>query len=103
MWNLDRKVTSGKLVVLCGLDAHAARERGLRAFRLVETLRRDAEREAPSGTGLEASAISFSRASGTPASPIPSRQRGTATARTVTLPARSSKSSEASLDFPPKV
>lgn len=46
MWNLDRKVTSGKLVVLCGRDAHAARERGLKAFRLAETLRRDAKREA---------------------------------------------------------
>lgn len=46
MWNLDRKATSGKLVVLCGRDAHAARERGLRAFRLAETFRRDAERQA---------------------------------------------------------
>ena len=46
MWNLDRKATSGKLVVLCGRDAHAARERGHKAFRLAETLRRDAEREA---------------------------------------------------------
>lgn len=46
MWNLDRKVTSGKLEVLCGRDSHEARKRGYRVFRLAETLRRDAEREA---------------------------------------------------------
>lgn len=46
MWNLDRKITKGDLVILCGRDAHAARERGLKAFRLAETLRRDAERKA---------------------------------------------------------
>lgn len=46
MWNLDRRATGSKLVILCGRDAHAARERGLKAFRLAETLRRDAERQA---------------------------------------------------------
>lgn len=44
MWNLDRKVTKGDLVILCGRDAHDARTRGFKAFRLSETLRRDAER-----------------------------------------------------------
>ena len=43
MWNLDRKATGGQLVVLCGKDAHAARKEGLRAYRLAETMRRDAE------------------------------------------------------------
>lgn len=46
MWNLDRAATSGNLVVLCGRDAHVARKRSLKAFRLAETLRRDAERQA---------------------------------------------------------
>ncbi len=46
MWNLDRKVTSGKLEVLCGRDSHEARKRGYRVFRFAETLRRDAERGA---------------------------------------------------------
>lgn len=42
MWNLDRKATSGKLVVVCGRDAREARKRGLHAYRLSETIARDA-------------------------------------------------------------
>ena len=46
MWNLDRKATGGKLVVVCGRDASLARRHGIRAYRLSETIRRDADREA---------------------------------------------------------
>lgn len=46
MWNFDRKVTGGKLVVICGRDARDARGRVLKAYRFSETLRRDAERQA---------------------------------------------------------
>ena len=46
MWNLDPKVTRGKRVIVCGRDAAVGRRHGVRAFRLSETLKRDAEREA---------------------------------------------------------
>lgn len=46
MWNLDRKATAGKLVIVCGRDASLARRHGIRAYRLSETITRDAEREA---------------------------------------------------------
>ena len=44
MWNIDRQKTQGKLVVICGRDAAEARKHGLKAYRLSETLKRDAER-----------------------------------------------------------
>lgn len=48
MWNLDRKATGGKLVIVCGKHAHMARKSvpAIRAFRLSETLERDAKRDA---------------------------------------------------------
>ena len=46
MWNMDPKVTGGKRVIVCGRDAAIGRRHGIRAFRLSETLKRDAEREA---------------------------------------------------------
>ncbi len=47
MWNLDRRATGGKLVVVCGKHAAFARgENGLRAYRLDKTLAFDAERAA---------------------------------------------------------
>ena len=61
MWNLDRKETNGKLVILCGKDAHTARERGLKAYRFAETLRRDAERQAKAAEAREKRDEFFSR------------------------------------------
>ena len=46
MWNLDPKVTRGKRVIVCGRDAAIGRQHDIRAFRLSETLKRDAGREA---------------------------------------------------------
>ena len=46
MWNLDPKVTRGKRVIVCGRDAAIGRRHGIRAYRLSETIARDAEREA---------------------------------------------------------
>ena len=61
MWNLDRKETGGKLEVLCGRDSHEARRRGLRVYRLAETLRRDAEREAERKQARDAREQYFAR------------------------------------------
>ena len=47
MWNIDKRSTAGKLVILCGPCGHKARtEHSLRVYRLSETLRRDALRNA---------------------------------------------------------
>ena len=46
MWNIDRKATSGKLVIVCGPCAREARRHDIRAYRLSETIKLDAEREA---------------------------------------------------------
>ena len=46
MWNLDRKDTGGKFVIVCGRDAAIARRHDIKAYRLAETLRLNAEREA---------------------------------------------------------
>lgn len=45
MFNLERGRTNGELVVVCGRDAAEARKRDIRAYRLSETFRLDAERE----------------------------------------------------------
>ncbi|MDO8643387.1 MAG: hypothetical protein Q7S00_00265, partial [bacterium] len=46
MWNLDRKATKGKLVIVCGKHAHEARKSsGLKAYRLNTTIARDQKRE----------------------------------------------------------
>ncbi len=49
MWNLERRATDGKLVVVCTKHSHDARRAGLKAFRLSATLERDAERRARHG------------------------------------------------------
>lgn len=48
MWNLDeRQATDRKRRIVCGKHAHEARTRhGIKAYRLSETLKRDAERQA---------------------------------------------------------
>lgn len=64
MWNLDRRSTGGELKILCGRHAHEARKvHGLRAFRLSETLVRDARKEQER---LEANAffLAFKKAEG---------------------------------------
>ncbi len=47
MWNLDRKATKGKLVIVCGKHAHEARklDRERKVFRLDSTIARDQKRE----------------------------------------------------------
>lgn len=46
MWNLDRKATKGKLVIVCGKHAHEARTSSdLKAYRLNTTIARDHKRE----------------------------------------------------------
>ncbi len=49
MWNLERRQTEGKLVVLCTRHSHDARRAGFKAFRLSATFQRDAERRARRG------------------------------------------------------
>ena len=47
MWNIDKRSTAGKLVILCGPCGHQARtEHSLRVYRLSETFKREAERNA---------------------------------------------------------
>ena len=61
MWNIGKRHTRGKLVVLCGKHARVCRNEPhkMRVFRLSETLRREAEERAREETERQASSAFF--------------------------------------------
>lgn len=77
MWNLERRATDGKLVVVCTKHSHDARRAGLKAFRLSTTFARDAERRARRGAANQFFAA-FKKADTKKAEPSsPSSQKAT--------------------------
>ena len=59
MWNIGKRHTGGKLVVVCGKHAHEARKNDLRVFRLAGTLELEAKREIEEEAERQASSPFF--------------------------------------------
>lgn len=61
MWNIGKRHTGGKLVILCGKHARVCRNEphNMRVFRLSETLRREEEMAAHEEAERQASSVFF--------------------------------------------